>query len=129
MARCGRTNEGPVAEFRSAMRKFDAGFRIHQWALEGWTAGKLFTEGVQRMGATPTRKGLLDWLNSIPHDSYDVGGLTFRPVAWQTLDHSKPYKDCFQLHQWQDSAGTFVKRAAQCPVTPWYFYTPQDDGA
>jgi branched-chain amino acid transport system substrate-binding protein len=123
------SNDAPVAQFRAAMEKYDPRFRLHQWALEGWAAGTIFTDGVERMGASPTRKGLLDWLNSIPHGTYDVGGLFFRPVAWQPLDHSKPYEDCFSLHQWQDAAGTFVLRARQCPVTPWYFYTPQDDGA
>jgi branched-chain amino acid transport system substrate-binding protein len=121
------TTHPAVAEFRSAMKKFDPGFRLHQWALEGWAAGRLFTNGVASMGASPTRKGLVDWLNGRDKDHID--GLMDGPVDWRPWDHSKPRPDCFNLHQWQDSAGTFVTRAKECPSMPWYFYTPQDDGA
>jgi branched-chain amino acid transport system substrate-binding protein len=124
------TTSPPVAEFRAAMKKFDPNFRLHQWALEGWAAGKLFTEGVATMGPSPTRKGLVDWLNSISDDAdYTIGGLMDDPVSWQPLDHSKPHTDCFDLHQWQDSAGTFVTRAKECPAMPYYPYTPTDDGS
>jgi branched-chain amino acid transport system substrate-binding protein len=124
------TSSPPVAEFRAAMKKFDPNFRLHQWALEGWAAGKLFTEGVSKMGAAPTRKGLVDWLNSIGDDAdYTIGGLMDDPVSWQPLDHAKPHTDCFDLHQWQDSAGSFVTRAKDCSVMPFYPYTPTDDGS
>jgi branched-chain amino acid transport system substrate-binding protein len=123
-----QTDDPAVAEFRSAMKKFDGGFRLHQWALEGWAAGKIFTDGVKSMGGAPTRKGLLDWLNS-QGDPYPAVGL-FRNISWKPIDHSKPGSNCYAMHQWQDSAGGWVTRSPlECHPTEWYPYSPQDDGA
>ncbi|HET7652063.1 MAG TPA: ABC transporter substrate-binding protein [Acidimicrobiales bacterium] len=122
------TGDPAVAEFRSAMKKFDPGFRLHQWALEGWAAGKIFTDGVASMGAGPTRKGLVDWLNARP-DPYAAVGL-FRNISWKPIDHSKPGTNCYAMHQWQDSAGGWVTRTPlDCHPTDWFPYTPQDDGS
>ena len=117
-----------VAEFRAAMKKFDPGFRMHQWGLEGWAAAKMLTEGISRQGANVTRKGLMDWLNAMEPDSYSIDGL-MNPIGFKPRDHSKPSNDCFKLHQWQDSAQTFVTRADVCIPAPYYSYTPQDDGS
>ena len=122
------TQNPKVAEFRAAMKKFDSGFRMHQWALEGWAAAKMLTDGVARQGANVTRKGLLDWLNAMKPDSYGIDGL-MNPIGFQPRDHSKPADDCFKLHQWQDSAQTFVTRADTCIMAPYYSYQPQDDGS
>ena len=123
-----QTNDPAVAEFRNAMRKFDAGFRLHQWALEGWAAGKIFTEGVASMGGSPTRAGLVQWLNAQKSPFAAVG--LFRDISWQPIDHSKPGTNCYAMHQWQDSAGGWVTRSPlECHPTEWYPYTPQDDGA
>ena len=122
------TNVPQVAEFRNAMKKFDGNFRLHHWALEGWAAAKMFTEGVASMGANVTRDGLVKWLNERPLD-YTAGGLMssthFRPV-----DHSKAGTNCYSMSRWQDSAEDFVARAPLgCHPTEWYSYTPQDDGS
>jgi branched-chain amino acid transport system substrate-binding protein len=122
------TGDPAVAEFRTAMKKFDPGFRLHQWALEGWAAGKIFTDGVASMGASPTRKGLVDWLNARP-DPYAAVGL-FRNISWKPIDHSKPGVNCYAMHQWQDSAGGWVTRTPlDCHPTDWFPYAPQDDGS
>jgi hypothetical protein len=122
-----QTDDPAVGEFRNAMKRFDPGFKLHQWALEGWAAGKIFTEAVGSMGANVTRAGLVKYLDDRP-DPYAAVGL-FRNITWKPTDHSKPGVNCYAMHNWQDSAGGWVtKSPLDCFPTDWYPYTPQDDG-
>jgi hypothetical protein len=122
------TSHPGVAEFRAAAQKFDPNYKMHQWMLEGWMAGKLFTEGVKSMGANVTRKGLMAWLNAL--DEYKMDGM-HNGLDWQPKAYNKPEPDTFTIAQWQDSAKTFVTRAplGSSYTTAYYFYIPRDDGS
>jgi branched-chain amino acid transport system substrate-binding protein len=119
-----------VAQFRGAMAKYDPRFPLHQWALEGWAAGMLFTDGVSTMGASPTRKGLLQWLDA--QREYTVHGL-MQGIDWRRsgVDFSKPAPECFSMAQWSDSSRTFAPatRTFTCDTTAYYSYQPEDDGS
>jgi hypothetical protein len=118
-----------VADFLGAMKKYDPDYPLHQWALEGWAAGVLFTDGVKSMGAAPTRKGLVQWLDA--QRDYTAGGL-FKAVDWRRdRNFAAPGEDCFSLVQWSDSKDSFVPAAPTftCDTTAYYSYQPEDDGS
>jgi branched-chain amino acid transport system substrate-binding protein len=124
------TSNAAVNEFRDAVKRYDPGVTLHQWVLEGYAAGRLFTDGVASMGAAPTRMGLVAWLNA--QSEYKAGGL-LNGVDWRPDDRNfgAPFPECFSLAKWDDGAGTFVAAAPTftCETTDFYSYTPQDDGS
>ena len=123
------TADPQVREFRDTMSKvyngeFDS--KLHQWALEGWAAAKLFTDAVQALGANVTRKGVIDWLNS--QDDY-TGGALLSPIDWRPVDFGKikSARECVVMAKWDDSVANFVA-AAPVPYcednAPYVSYTP-----
>ena len=104
-----RTNPA-VDEFRNAFDTYEPGQPLHQWSLEGWMAGKSFVEGLTTMGASPTRKGLEDWLRSL--NDYTANGLSI-PIDFIVKDYpNEPTAngDCTSIAQWQDSVDGWVQR-------------------
>ncbi len=97
-----------VAEFLDAYARYLPGEELHQWALEGFVAGKRFEEAVASMGASPTRQGLEDWLRSL--NGYTSGGV-WTPMDYQPVDYTQPTAngDCFAIAHWQDAAGGWVQ--------------------
>ncbi len=97
---------------------------LHQWSLEGWAAAKLFTEGVESMGAAPTRQGLMDWLNGL--SSWDGDGL-LTPIDWQPDDVAETGRECLSVAKWNDDVENFT---AVAPVpycedgVPFVSYRP-----
>lgn len=66
------TASGVVAEYQAALRKAGGDARPNYTALEGYLAAKVLCEGLRRMGAKPSREGLVSALESM-HD-YNAGG-------------------------------------------------------
>src|SRR6266516_4786940 len=54
-----------VAEMRTAMSKYYPNVVMHQWALTGWIAAKMFTEAVAAQGANLTRADVERWLRGL----------------------------------------------------------------
>lgn len=105
------TSHPRVAEFREAIRAIygDAYDRdLHQWTLEGWAAGWLFTDAVESMGADVTREGLIDWLNR--QDGYTADGLMPAGIEWVYVDFGKqaPSEACMVPGRWSDEARNLV---------------------
>jgi hypothetical protein len=86
----------------------------------------MFTDAVSSMGAAPTRKGFINYFDSL--DNYTVHGL-FSPEDWKYKDPNGTWPNCNTVVQWQDSVGTFVTRAGvlTCYTTKWYGSAVQDD--
>lgn len=118
------TSNPEIVTFQAAMARYNSGVPLHQWALEGWAAAKMITDGIARMGADVTRDGLIEWLDGVR--DYDAGGL-MAGIDWRRsrIDRSKSKVECVSIAQWQDSAGTFVSRAKPftCLNSPWIYYT------
>lgn len=103
------TSNPAVKQFRDAFALYQPGAQLHQWALEGWMAGRAFVEGIATMGPSPTREGLESWLKS--WKGYTYGGLT-NPIDHQPVDYSQTTadNDCFTVAQWQDESNGWVER-------------------
>jgi branched-chain amino acid transport system substrate-binding protein len=107
------TNVPSVAEFRAAFAKYQPGKELHQWALEAWSQGTMVAEGIGKMGPTPTRKGLEDFLRGL--DRYTAGGVMVG-MGWKPVDYSKPTnEDCFTLARWQDDKGGWILATERFP--------------
>ena len=107
------TNVPAVAEFRAAFAKYQPGKEVHQWALEAWVQGQTVADGIGKMGATPTRKGLEDFFRSL--DKYSAGGV-HTGLGWKPIDYSRPtMEDCFTIARWQDSKGGWVPATETFP--------------
>jgi branched-chain amino acid transport system substrate-binding protein len=122
------TGNPAVAGVRAAMQKYDGGFTMHQWVMEGWAAAQMFTDGVKSMGPNVTRVGLEKWLNGIKN--YTAGDV-MAPFDYQKHDYTQPFPECFTISQWQDSAKSFVTKAPAftCVTSPGVAYHPADDGS
>jgi branched-chain amino acid transport system substrate-binding protein len=120
-----------IAEMRAALKRYDPRFTMHQWAVEGWAAAKLFTDGVRSMGANVTRAGLIRWLNGLD-GSYTAGLMTPEALEWgpSYVDFSKPRRNFLAVARWQDSAGGWVPQTHPFDsyVTSWIPYPITDDG-
>jgi len=120
------TSNPGVAAFRDAFATYQPGAQLHQWSLEGWGAGLMLTDYLNTAGATPTRAGFEQWLNSLQDYTYD--GLT-APISYQPGDvHAPTVRDCFTIAQWQDSVGGWIQRTAapgyECYDDAIQFRTP-----
>jgi branched-chain amino acid transport system substrate-binding protein len=127
------TSNPSVAQFRSDFKTYSSGSLLHQWALEGYGAGWMLVDALKAMGASPTRKGFISWLNGLPWpESYTDHGL-FAPVSWKTEPRPITKSNCNSFAQWQDSAGTFVNRAGPsgfaCYTTSEISTPYTDDGS
>lgn len=115
------TSHEDVATFRRTIRQLygeDYERDLHQWAFEGWAAGKLLTHAVERMGPAPTRKGVMDYLESFPsmHDAdrplsetFQLGG-ALTPTDYQPLDFSKVKtgRECLVISKWNPKQQEFM---------------------
>jgi hypothetical protein len=83
---------------------------LHQWALEGWMAGKVLTEALNTMGAAPTRQGLEDWLRGL--NDYTAGGLSI-PIDFKVKDYpNEPLAngDCTSIAKWSDDTQGWIQQ-------------------
>jgi branched-chain amino acid transport system substrate-binding protein len=98
-----------VKEFRDAYATYQPDAPLHQWALEGWMAGKALVEALNTMGPAPTRAGLEGWLGAL--NQYTNGGMS-APIDYQPKDLQAPTatNECLTVAQWQDSSGGWVDR-------------------
>lgn len=64
-----------VAEFTDVMTRYNPGkkYLIHPTSLGAWAAGFLLLEGLQRAGLNPTRKSLLEAMNSLVDFDWGFG--------------------------------------------------------
>jgi branched-chain amino acid transport system substrate-binding protein len=105
-------NVPAVATFRAAFAKYQPGKELHQWALEAWMQAQMVAEGIAKMGAAPTRKGLEDHLRGLT--KYSGGVLV--GLDWRPVDYSKPTnEDCFTIARWQDDKGGWVQATEKFP--------------
>jgi branched-chain amino acid transport system substrate-binding protein len=98
-----------VKEFRDAYATYEPDAPLHQWALEGWMAGKALVDALGTMGPAPTRAGLEAWLSSM--SQYTNGGLS-NPIDYKPKDlqAATANGECLTVAQWQDSAKGWVSR-------------------
>lgn len=119
-----------VDEFRTAFDTYQPGQPLHQWALEGWMAGKALTEALNSMGAAPTRKGLEDWLRAL--NGYTNGGLSV-PEDYIVKDYpNQPTadNDCTSIAQWSDEQHGWIQRTGpqgDCYNGTFQYPTPATD--
>ncbi len=125
----GERDHPEVAPIYEARDRFNPDRTMHQWLIDGWTAAKLFTEGVESLGANPTREGLLQWLDA--HDSADnLGGLIAPDrLSWDpaATDFSGTDVRCFTVGKWNEDQRTFRQQTAEtfsCGAGDWYSWTP-----
>lgn len=73
-----------VLKFREQVKRFAPGEKPGFVALEGWLVGRLFLEGLQRAGKTPTTDSVIEALESIRALDLGIGvPLTFSPSEHQ----------------------------------------------
>ena len=108
-----QTSVPAIAEFRAAFARYQPGYPLHQWALEAWAQGILVRDALTKMGSSPTRKGLEDFLRGLRNYTSDGinGGLEYVPI-----DYDKPRnEDCFTIARWLDSKGGWVQATDKFP--------------
>lgn len=77
-----------VAEFRQDLADYSPGNTPSFVSLEGYLAAKIFTEGLKKAGANPTRESIIDALEGLR--SLDIGiGI---PVNYSKTNHQAIYK-------------------------------------
>jgi branched-chain amino acid transport system substrate-binding protein len=107
------TSNPEVAAFRAAYAKYQPGKPLHEWALEAWAQGIMVGEGIQSMGAAPTRKGLMAWLNNL--DQYTAHGI-WTGLDYKPWDFSKPtIRGCTTIAHYQDGKG-WVQATQSFPI-------------
>jgi len=73
-----------IIKYRDELKRFAPGEKPGFLSLEGWLVGRLFLEGLQRAGASPTSDSLVEALESIHGLDLGVGvPLTFGPSEHQ----------------------------------------------
>lgn len=108
------TSVPEVKAFRDAFARYQPGKPVHQWALEAWAQAQLVAGGIDKMGATPTRKGLESYLNGLT--DYTGGGV-FVGLDWKPINFStSTRKDCITISRWLDSKGGWVQATQAFPV-------------
>ncbi len=109
------TGNPAVKQFVDAFNTYEKpqGAVMAQWSLDGWTVAQVLVDYLNQAGAAPTRKGFIQWLDSIQPYTYDAHGLISSSATWWgNAHHPITRKQCNAVAQWQDSAGTFVLRSA-----------------
>jgi branched-chain amino acid transport system substrate-binding protein len=102
-----------VAAFRAGFAKYQAGYPLHQWALESWSVADLIAQYIKQMGASPTRVGLEKLLTNT--HAYTAGGV-YDGLQWTPQDYSTPKAEsCFGVARWQDSAGGWIEATNKFP--------------
>ena len=116
------TSNPEVAKFRAAMKRYFPTREkvMYQWTLDGWGGAMWFADAVASCGADVTRACVTQFLDK-------PGGYTARGI-WTPrgndkidFDKQKTLKECIQVSQWDDKAGTFVTRGSYkttCYTTP-----------
>ena len=103
-----------IAEFNTAMARYQPGEELHQWALEAWFMASIVQDGVAAMGAAPTRAGFVQFINGL--ENYTGNGI-MDEVDYQVEDHTAPTREhCFVIVRWQDTApGGWIRATPSFP--------------
>ena len=115
-----------IAEFRSAYSKYQPGAELHQWAVEAYLLGKMFAQGMEALGAAPTRAGLIDHFNKRSDDVIIDNALVsggYQPGNFS----AKTDKQCFSVARWQDAKGGWVQATDKfpfCVPDAYQYFTP-----
>ena len=98
-----QTSNPEVKAFRDAFARYQPGKPVHQWAFEAWLQGQLIAEALNKMGGSPTRKGLESYLHGLSawHGPGVHTGLDYKPKNWGL----KTMADCTSIARWQDGKG------------------------
>jgi hypothetical protein len=114
-----------VRAFRADFARYKPRDELHQWSLEGWAIGRMFGEAIASMGATPTRKGLEDWLRALKN--YTDDGL-WNPKDYQPVNYDVVTRqtDCVAVSRWQDAANGFVTQSPPGTCFPDVILFPTD---
>ena len=102
-----------VAEFRSAYERYQPGLAYHQWALEAWAGANLIANAIASMGPTPTREGVVEFLDEMDLSTADgiLVGTAFFPE-----DQSAPRGEhCFSIARWSDDASGWISASTPFP--------------
>jgi len=62
-----------VAKYLEWANRVDPGGRRDIYGLLGWSASKMFVEGLKAIGPKPTRAAMIGWLNNL--HNWDGGGV------------------------------------------------------
>ncbi|HEX9765937.1 MAG TPA: ABC transporter substrate-binding protein [Nitriliruptorales bacterium] len=123
------TSHPEVKLFRDVIRQTygqEYDDNLHQWALEGWSAAKIFSDAAASLGADLTREGLMDVLDgfersndpSIPLSRLETVDGLLSPIHWRRIPYDKAgnnQRECLVISKWDQSIRNF--RA----VTPFPF--------
>ncbi|MDX1511066.1 MAG: ABC transporter substrate-binding protein, partial [Nitriliruptorales bacterium] len=111
---------------------------LHQWALEGWAAAKMFSDTAASMGADLTRVGLMERLEdfersndpNIPLSRLETVDGLLSPIHWQRIEYStagNDQRECLIISKWDQSIRNF-KAVTTVPYCDrglsWIAYTP-----
>jgi ABC-type branched-subunit amino acid transport system substrate-binding protein len=93
-----------VAQFRSDMRAAfpDREARLSMWTVEGWASAQWLTDAVGSCGAILTRRCVESFMDNTK--GYDGHGLLIPRDFTVDSDPAKPYRNCLNVAEWQDSA-------------------------
>ena len=104
-----------VAEFSQAYARYQPGLPRHQWALEAWAMGNITRDALESMGPAPTRKGFIEFLDTMDPNTADgiMVGTYFRP---EQIDYrADTNRDCFAIVRWLDSEGGWTNADSKFP--------------
>ncbi len=77
-----------MKEYREALKAFDASAEPGFVSLEGYLVAKLFVEGMQNAGSSPTRETIIDGLESLSSPKVDIGS----KVGFSKTEHQASHK-------------------------------------
>lgn len=115
-----------VKAFRDAYARYQPGQELHQWALDGFALGNMFAEGLGKLGAAPTRAGIIDRFNSLPDSVRIIDGMLLAGAYRPTDFKAERVRACTSISRWQDSAGGWVQAAPfpLCYPDSIQYFTP-----
>ncbi len=92
-----------VKEFRDAVKRYgyDGKDQLSDWELEGWAAGKWFTDAVSSCGAKVTRTCVEAFMNR--PQKYDAGGLLIPRNFEARQTPRKQVTNCINVVRWRDA--------------------------
>lgn len=111
---------------------------LHQWALEGWAAAKMFSDAAASLGADLTREGLIDVIEgfarvndpSVPLSRLETVDGLLAPVHYNRIPYDRAGNDqreCLVISKWDDSIRNFraVSGVPHCDRgLRWIAYEP-----
>ena len=94
-----------IAAFNTAMRRYEPGKELHQWALEAWVQGEVVRQALVALGPSPTRETFEAFLER-PEGTM-IPGVLAVPLAWLHVPEAATTTSadgCFSIARWDDDA-------------------------